>query len=72
MHPIRVEYQVELANILKPLVQCLHKYLDQIQYTQVGLLRVHGKNKVERGVVSVNELDVLAPLGHGWIESDTA
>lgn len=36
--------------------------LDEIEDAEIALLRVHGENKVERGVVPVNKFRALPPL----------
>lgn len=54
MHLVHVEYQIQLAHILKALVQRFDKHLDEIQDAQLALGRVHAEHEVERRIVSVD------------------
>mmetsp|Transcript_6494 Transcript_6494/g.17654 ORF Transcript_6494/g.17654 Transcript_6494/m.17654 type:complete len:204 (-) Transcript_6494:107-718(-) len=68
MHAIRVKDEIELAYILEALVEGLYEDLDEIEDAEVGLLRVDGEDEEERGVVAVDELDVVAPFRDGALE----
>lgn len=54
-----VEDQVELTYVFEAPVQHLHKHLDEVQNAKLALVLVHDEHKVERGVVSVDNPDVL-------------
>jgi hypothetical protein len=60
---VGVEDEVQLADVLEALVEHLHEHLDQIQDAQLALRLVHRKDKVERRVVPVDQLRVLAEAG---------
>ena len=68
MHAIAVKYQIQFAYVLESLIQCLDEYLYQVQYPQIGFLRVDGEYEVEGGIMSVYQFDVRAPFGHGALE----
>lgn len=68
MDTIGMKDQVQFTHVLKALVQSLDEDLDQIQYPQVGLLRVDGEDKVQRRVVAVDQLDVLTPFRNDPLE----
>lgn len=59
MHPIALEDDIEFTYVLEALVQCLDKHLDQVQYAQITLLRIDRKDKVQRGVVPIDDLGFL-------------
>ena len=67
-HSVRVEDEVQLANVLKALVQRLHEYLNQVQDAQVRLLLVHRKDEVQGGVVSVYDARGVPPLGNASLQ----
>ena len=50
--------EVQLADILEALVHRLDKDLDQVQDAELALRRVHGKHKVQGGVVAVDQHSV--------------
>ena len=62
VHAIGMKNEIKFAHVLKILVQTLDKDLNEIENAQIAFLCIHGKDKKECRVVSVNELDALAPL----------
>ena len=62
MHLVGVEDEVQLANILKRLVEGLNKDVNEIEDAELTFRRVDAEDEVEGGVVSVDELCVAAPL----------
>ncbi|VEU45064.1 unnamed protein product [Pseudo-nitzschia multistriata] len=68
MDPIGMKDQVQFAHVLETLVEGLDKDLDQIENAQIGFLCVDGKYKIQGGIISVDELDVLAPLRNDALE----
>lgn len=63
-----MKYQVQLAYIFEPFVQRLDEDLDEIKDSEIGLLRIHGKYKVECCVMSINQFDVFSPFWHRTLE----
>lgn len=53
MQRLKVEDQIQLADILKQSIQRLHENLNEIQQSQRGLGRSRNDNKVQRGVVAI-------------------
>mmetsp|Transcript_25124 Transcript_25124/g.78850 ORF Transcript_25124/g.78850 Transcript_25124/m.78850 type:complete len:282 (-) Transcript_25124:168-1013(-) len=68
VHAVRVEDEVQLADVLEALVERLDEDLDEVEDAEVALLLVHGEDEVERRVVPVDELHVVAPLGDAALE----
>merc|ERR1711941_195825 len=62
MHLVSVEDEVELAHVLERFVERFNEDVNEIEDAQLAFRRVHAKDEVERGVVSVDELGVAAPL----------
>lgn len=62
VHLVRVEYQVEFANVFEAPVQCLNKHLNEIKNAEVALELVDCEHEIERGIMTVDELSALAPL----------
>lgn len=60
MHLVGVKDQVQLAHILKALVQCLNKDLYEIQDAQLRFRRINAKHKIQGRIVSINQLVVGA------------
>ena len=58
-HLVHVENQVELAHILKTLVQRLDEHLQQVHDAKRRLGLVDRRHKEERGVLAVDEADTL-------------
>lgn len=58
---INMEYEVKLTHILKTLVKGLHKNLDQVEDAKFTLGRIHTEDKVQCGIVAVDELVVSSP-----------
>jgi len=59
VHLVEVEDEVQLAHVLERLVERLDEDLNQIQNAQLALRAVDAEDKVERGVVAVDQLGVL-------------
>ena len=57
---VEVEDEIELAHVLEAFVQRLHEHLDEVEDAELALAGVDAKDKVESGVVSVDELEVGA------------
>jgi hypothetical protein len=50
-HPIHVEDEVELADVLKAAVEGLDEDLDEVEDAQLALGVIHAEDEVQRGVV---------------------
>ena len=59
MHFVHVEDQVQLADVFEAFVERLHEDLNEVEDAEFGLGRVDAEDKVERRVVSVDELEVV-------------
>jgi len=58
VHLVEVEHQVQLAHVVKVLVEHLHKVVDGLEVVQVVVAHVHTDAKVEAGVPPVDDLEV--------------
>ena len=56
---VHVEDEIELADVLKALVERLDKHLNEIEDAELGFGGIDAKHKVERGVMSVDQFCVL-------------
>lgn len=63
MQRLEVEDQVQLAHVLKQLVERLHEHLDQVEEAQGRLERVGDDDEVQRCVVAVQQRGRLVPGG---------
>ena len=68
VHSIRMKDQIQLADVLETLVERLDKDLNEIQNPQITLLRIDRKDKVQRRVMPINQLDVVAPFWYDALE----
>lgn len=59
LYLVRMKDQVEFADTLEELVQCLNEHLYQIKDAQFTFGRIHTEHKVERGVMSVDKTAIL-------------
>lgn len=59
MHSLQMEDQIQLAHILKALVQCLHEHLDKVQDAQLTLRRVYTEHEIESSVVAVHDFPLF-------------
>lgn len=50
-----MENDIKLADVLKALVENLHKHLDKIQDPKIRLLTINHENKVERSIVPIDD-----------------
>jgi hypothetical protein len=57
-----VEDQVQFANVLETSVEYLYKHLDEVEYTELALVLVHHKDKIESCIVSVNDTYVSSTM----------
>ena len=53
-----IKNQIKLANCFKASIEALHKHLDEVQNSKLALLRVDDENKVQCGIMPVDELDI--------------
>lgn len=60
MDGVRMKDQIQFAHVLEALVQRFDKHLYQIQNAQLALRRVDAEDKVQRGIVPIDELVVGA------------
>ena len=56
-----MENQIQLAHVLKTLVQAFYKHLNQVQYAQLALCLIHGKDKIQSRIMAVDESYSFAP-----------
>ena len=57
-----MEDQVQFANVLETSVEYLYKHLDEVEYTELALVLVHHKDKIESCIVSVNDTYVSSTV----------
>jgi hypothetical protein len=55
-----MEDEIQLADVLKPLVQGFHKHLDEVKDAELRLGGVHREDEIEGGVVAVDELGIAS------------
>ena len=55
-----MKYQIELADIFKAFVKSLDKYLYEVEYAELTLARVDTEDKVESGVMTIDEFKIWA------------
>ncbi|RNC55874.1 hypothetical protein TcCL_ESM06633 [Trypanosoma cruzi] len=53
---MKVEDEIELADIAKVAVQYLHKMVDDFQHDQLVIVFVDGSNKIKGGITTTNVL----------------
>merc|ERR1719430_2167 len=58
MYLVHVKDEVKLADILKALVQSFNKNLNEVQDAEFRLTAVNTENKIESGVVTIDQLVV--------------
>ena len=68
MHPIALEDDIEFTYVLEALVQRLDKHLDQVQYAQITFLSIDRKDKVQCGVMPIDDLGILPPLRYASLQ----
>lgn len=60
MHLVEVENEVQFTHTLEDAIESLDEYLNQIQDTEFTLALVDNEHKVECGIVSVDDSQLIA------------
>jgi hypothetical protein len=63
---MEIENQIELTNTSKILVQDLNKKMNKLKHTQIIIVLINTKSKVQSSIPSINNLMImeLQEVGH--------
>jgi hypothetical protein len=63
---MEIENQIELTNTSKILVQDLNKKMNELKHTQIIIVLINTKSKVQSSIPSINNLMImeLQEVGH--------